>query len=147
MGTSSYVPAAKGLAVDSLGGLYFVDTTALTLRYLSDAGTGGEALISISYVCFVIGDVLKCAGSVTTLAGQYTTSGTTNGVGTNALFTSPWALAFDTTSLQLYIIDNNNVLRGYSGGRLHLVFLLRYVIATLQGRFPRLRVESVTPQR
>jgi hypothetical protein len=52
--------------------------------------------------------VYSDVGATTTLAGTYGTSGTQDGIGTNAMFNQPKGVAVDTAGL-VYVVDNNGL--------------------------------------
>lgn len=72
-----------GVAVDGAGNVYVADTTNNTIRRISAAGV------------------------VTTLAGVAGISGSSDGVGANALFNQPSGLALDSSG-NLYVADTAN---------------------------------------
>jgi len=72
-----------GLAFDSAGNLYVVDTLNSTIRKITPAGV------------------------VTTLAGTPGVVGSANGTGTSASFSSPWDIAVDSSG-NLVVADSGN---------------------------------------
>ena len=90
IGTNATFNDPFGIAIDSLGSnLYVADFTNNTIR-----------IISLSN------------GYVSTLAGSKTqASGTTDGTGTNALFTNPYSVTVDQTNTNLYVGDGNTIRR------------------------------------
>ncbi len=83
--TANY--GALTMALDSQGNLYVADTLNHVIRKISSAG------------------------AVTTLAGSPGTSGSVNGVGGNAQFSSPYGVAADSAG-NVYVADaGNNTLR------------------------------------
>lgn len=83
---SAQFSTPNGLAVDAFGSIFVSD------------GRSGQA-----------NTIRKIKnGQVTTLAGQYGTSGTTDGTGTAARFESPGHIAFNTTKDVLYVADVYN---------------------------------------
>jgi sugar lactone lactonase YvrE len=83
VGTSARFNAPSGVRVDSAGNIYIADTNNQTIRKLTPAGL------------------------VTTIAGTVGTSGSTDGVGSAALFYSP-SNARPDASGTVYVIDTNN---------------------------------------
>ena len=73
-----------GVAADAAGNVYVADTENHTIRAITPGGV------------------------VTTVAGIATSSGCADGVGKAAHFNSPSALAFDTSSGNLYVADTDN---------------------------------------
>ncbi len=89
-GTNASFYQPEGVAVDSSGNVYVADTANNMIRKIS-------------------------GGTVTTLAGS-TNFGSANGVGTNASFYGPEALAVDNAG-NVYVADTgNNMIRKISGG-------------------------------
>jgi sugar lactone lactonase YvrE len=75
--------APLGIAVDSLGNVYVAEFATDTIRKITPDGT------------------------VTTLAGAANYPGSENGVGADAHFRNPWALAVDRTG-NVYVSDKSN---------------------------------------
>lgn len=93
------VDSPSSLAIDSISSLlYFTES-----RYATTTITGTHC-IRVIYLQ---------TGIIRTIAGQ-TAAGPIDGAGTNALFTLPNALVYDTVKRILYITDNgNNKIRSY----------------------------------
>jgi DNA-binding beta-propeller fold protein YncE len=85
----------SGLACDSNGNLYIADTDNDTIRVMVTA-----------------------ARTVTTLAGNPTVAGSTDGTGNAALFNRPTGVAVDTAGANVYVADylNSTIRRVTSGG-------------------------------
>ena len=83
-GAQFYFP--DGIALDAGGNLYITDSVNKTIRKVVPVGTNWV---------------------VTTLAGQVQVSGSSNGLGTNALFGAPSNLAVDR-STNIYVADTDN---------------------------------------
>ena len=81
-GTAATFAAPRAIAVDGSDNLYVTD------------GSGIRKITS--------------AGVVTTFAGAVYTSGTADGAGTAALFSSPNGIAFSAPCNCLYVADNGN---------------------------------------
>jgi sugar lactone lactonase YvrE len=90
----------SGVAVDTAGNLYVADTDNHTLREITPSGT------------------------VSTLAGLAGSSGSTDGVGTAALFDFPTGVALDSSG-NVYVADTNN-------DTLRLAYLPGLPVITLQ---------------
>src|SRR5262249_31713019 len=73
-----------GIAVDASGYVYVADTSNSTIRKISSAG------------------------EVTTLAGSAGVFGSTDGMGTNARFFSPYAIETDSTG-NLFVADSQTI--------------------------------------
>lgn len=87
LGTNAAFDAPEGLAVDAAGDIFVADTWNDTIREVSPSG------------------------QVTTLAGSPGIFGSTNAVGTNALFYEPGGMAVDTSE-DIFVSDTgNNVIR------------------------------------
>jgi rhamnogalacturonyl hydrolase YesR/sugar lactone lactonase YvrE len=82
-GTAALFRAPAGLALDSAGNLYVADTGNSTIRKITSAGV------------------------VSTLAGSATNSGTANGSGSAARFSSPADLCVNSSGT-LYVADTGN---------------------------------------
>ena len=92
----------KGIVVDENDNLYVSDTGNSTIRKITPSSaplilTNGTNITTNYYA----------AWGVTTLAGKAGTNGSTNGLGTNALFDGPTGIAIDSAS-NLYIADSGN---------------------------------------
>jgi hypothetical protein len=100
-GAAARFDSAKGMAIDPSGNLYVIDSG--TIRKITPAGV------------------------VTTLAGQYATSGSADGTGSAARFNSPFNLAADSSG-NVFVADteNSTVRKVTSGG-----------VVTTVGGFPR----------
>lgn len=103
-GTAATFNAPVGLAIDSVDG------------FLYTADFGGRKIRKINISTTV----------VTTLAGSGS-SGTADGIGTAATFTSPFACALDATNTYLYILD-------YGGHTLRRLNLSSLAVKTLAGK-------------
>jgi len=126
-----------GVAVDSLGNIYVADSTNFTIRKITTNGSvttiagqighsgssNGPALngaqflnpygVAVDssnniYVADTGNNMIRkiANGNVTTLAGSGS-PGTSNGIGTNAQFNSPYALATDSAG-DVYVADTRN---------------------------------------
>lgn len=82
-GTSARFEQPFGIAVDANGNVYVSDSMANTIRKISPAGV------------------------VTTLAGRYGASGSTDAAGPDARFSVPYAVAVDTAGT-VYVVDHGN---------------------------------------
>jgi len=82
-GAAARFAAPSGVAVDSTGNLFVVDSEAATLRKITPAGL------------------------VTTFAGSAYANGFTNGTGTAARFSIPFDVTVDSGG-NLYVVDRNN---------------------------------------
>lgn len=91
-----------GLVIDSAGNLYVADTTNHTVRKITSTG------------------------SVTTIAGSAGVSGTTDGSGANARFSSPFGITVDAAGANLYVTD-------FQGHTLRKVVISGGVVTTLAG--------------
>ena len=80
VGTAAQFRGGTGVAVDTTGNVYVADQSANTIRKIT------------------------AGGIVTTLAGTAGTTGTTDGVGTNALFNLPYDVAVDSAG-NVYVSD------------------------------------------
>jgi sugar lactone lactonase YvrE len=85
-GGSALFSSPGGVAADGSGNLYVADTLNHTIRKVTTAGS---------------------TWLVTTVAGEAGVAGTNDGVGTNALFRSPGAVAVDQSG-RLYVADTYN---------------------------------------
>jgi DNA-binding beta-propeller fold protein YncE len=94
-----YYPS--GIAVDNTGNLYVADAGGNTIRQVRPVLIG--ELLDTNWV------VIGTNWVVSTLAGVAGTQGSTDGIGTNALFHFPWSanLAIDTAGA-LYVADGYN---------------------------------------
>lgn len=64
--------------------------------------------------CYGVGGALingSCAGLVTTIAGQVANVNVEDGIGTNAIFGVPKAVALDTTNQVVYVADSRKIRR------------------------------------
>lgn len=86
IGTNAHFYFPDDVAFDSSGHLYVMDTYNQTIRKMTPVGTNWV---------------------VTTVAGQAGITGSTDGIGTNALFNYAQSLAFDGTG-NLYVADTHN---------------------------------------
>lgn len=86
IGTNALFFYPHGITVDAATNIYVADTVNDTIRKLSPAGTNWV---------------------VTTIAGQADISGSSDGIGTNALFYFPEGIALDKTG-NLYVVDSFN---------------------------------------
>ena len=137
-GTGASFGLMTGVAVDSSGNVYVVDTSNFLIRKITPAGfvttfagtgsagsangTGtaasfnGPMGIAVDssgnlYVTEMIKGLIRKitpAGVVTTLAGSLP-AGSTNGIGTAASFSSPYGIAADSSG-NLYVTDKDNFL-------------------------------------
>lgn len=82
-GTAARFASPYGVAVDSVGNLYVIDSTANTVRKITAAGV------------------------VTTLAGSANQTGFVDGTGTAARFSVPFDIAVDSAG-NLYVCDHGN---------------------------------------
>ncbi len=82
-GTAARFDQPFGIAVDGNGNVYVSDASANTIRKITSAGV------------------------VTTLAGRWGSSGSTDGSGTSARFTVPYGVAVDSTG-SVYVVDHGN---------------------------------------
>ena len=82
-GTNALFNLPTSVAVDTSGNVYVADSANFTIREVTSAGV------------------------VTTLAGQAGVAGSTNGTGTNALFTYPFGVTVDTNGV-VYVADTDN---------------------------------------
>ena len=85
-GTAAQFSHPQGIAVDGAGNLYVADTFGNTIRKVTPVGTNW---------------------AVTTLAGLPTYSGTNDGTGSAARFSSPVGIAVDTNG-NIYVTDTPN---------------------------------------
>jgi hypothetical protein len=85
--------------VDTQGSVYLADYSQHTIRYITTSGV------------------------VTTFAGVYGSSGSTDGVGTNALFQNPAGIIIDTNQI-IYVGDAGGVRKITSGGAFIYSFVL-----------------------
>ena len=85
-GTNALFSGPRGIAIDSFNNLYVTDVNNRIIRRIDSSG------------------------NVTTIAGQVGVSGSTDGIGTNALFSFPFGITIDENN-NLYITDigNNNI--------------------------------------
>jgi hypothetical protein len=86
VGTNAAFYNPAGITVDTNDTLYVVDNSGMTIRKVTPSGTNWD---------------------VSTIAGQPTISGYTNGIGTNALFLYPHSIAVDNSS-NVYVADTEN---------------------------------------
>ena len=82
-GTNAFFFNPSGIAADILGNVYVADSSNHTVRVITPAGV------------------------VSTLAGRAGKAGSTNGSGTNAMFSSPSAVAVDALG-NVYVADKGN---------------------------------------
>jgi hypothetical protein len=101
LGTSALFSQPSGIAADTLGNLYVADSANNTIRKITAGGVAS------------------------TLAGLAGVSGSTDGQGTNALFSQPQGVAVDNAG-NVYVADygNHTIRKITSGG----------VVSTLAGR-------------
>lgn len=93
-GTSAGFSNPSGLAADSSGVLYITDTYNHTIRQMTSALT-------------LSGSTWVTAWAVTTLAGSAERTGTADGIGNAARFSSPFGIAVDSSS-NVYVADYAN---------------------------------------
>ncbi len=86
-GSAATFSSPAGMAFDSAGNLYVVDSGNSTIRKITPNG------------------------DVTTLAGSPGVTGSADGLGSNARFLQPWAICVDHNNGNIYVTDvpNNNV--------------------------------------
>jgi len=129
VGTNAGFNAPYGIAVDGLGTLYVADELhGLIRKIIIDPATGlgtvttlaGKGLLANPAAVAVDGmgnvyvadqgnSVIRkiSNGQVTTVAGTLGQGGSTDGVGTDALFASPYGIAVDGSG-NLYVADTRN---------------------------------------
>lgn len=90
-GASASVPAGEGMVFDGLGNLYVTGQSSRTVRKVTPAG------------------------DVTTIAGQYSASGSTDGTGSAARFVGPQGIALDPSG-NLYVGDDDVMRKVTPGG-------------------------------
>jgi hypothetical protein len=87
----------------------FTDGTGAAARFYQPAGVAADGSGNV-YVCDALNHKIRkitAAGVVTTVAGG-SSSGNTDGIGTNALFNTPIGLCGDFAGKTIYIADFNN---------------------------------------
>src|SRR5208282_5620793 len=85
-GTNALFYNPTGIAVDANTNLYVTDSSGQTIRKITPVGTNWM---------------------VTTIAGQAQSSGSTDGIGTNALFFYPHGITVDG-AINVYVADSVN---------------------------------------
>jgi sugar lactone lactonase YvrE len=113
VGTNALFNGPTGVAVDGGGNLYIADKGNNTIRMMTPSTPFAT----------------NASWTVSTIAGGGTNgnvAGTSNGLGTNAYFTSPLYVAVDS-SLNLYLTEGNNLLRKLTKGP------SGYTVSTLAG--------------
>jgi sugar lactone lactonase YvrE len=135
-GTAARFSSPQGIAIDSSGNLYLAESHNRTIRKITPSGlvtslyeSSGGALGAPSgvavdasgnvYVADYGSHVIKkitAAGVLSLVAGTSTTSGSTDGASTAALFYLPSAVAVDSAN-NLYVADtSNNTIRKITSG-------------------------------
>ena len=85
IGTAAHFDSPSGAASDGAGNLYVTDTNDMTIR-----------------------KVVVATGAVTTLAGSVGASGSVDGIGATARFSSPWGIASDGSG-NLFVADSTTI--------------------------------------
>jgi hypothetical protein len=136
-GSAARFNQPTGVTSDTAGNIYVADQYNFTIRKITSsgvvttfaglAGSGGhtdgtgtaarlwfpKAVATDSAASVYVADGLDTirritsAGVVTTLAGQVSTSGSSDGTGSAAQFYEPWGVATDTTG-NVYVMDTYN---------------------------------------
>ena len=135
--TNALFASPNSVAVDGLGNVYVADSDNQTIRLIGNGmvstvaghsgksgsadGTGTNAFFNfpLGIALDVPGNIYVADGSnqtvrvistngvVSTLAGKLSKTGSANGIGTNAMFSSPTALAVDGSG-NVYVADSAN---------------------------------------
>ena len=120
-GPAGFSQGANGIAIDSSGTIFYVDGGNVRKLVLGNAvvitsaafNTFASIAVATNGVIYLTDAVnntihkVTTNGVLTTIAGQNAKSGSVNGVGTNALFSSPSGIAVDTVG-NLYVADKDN---------------------------------------
>lgn len=136
MGNAARFNKPDGLAIDTAGYVYVVDSGNYTIRKVGPGGSVGTLAGVVGSSAHVDGAGIAAAfyypvsvavdassnlfvseyatirritssGIVTTVAGQWITYGSTNGIGSVALFYGPTGVAVDNYG-QVYVVDSGN---------------------------------------